>query len=141
MRTRRAAAANPASRAEVRVLVVDDDPLGASLAQAWFHRRTTALYTVESATSLRSALERLGQGGVDIVLLDLGLPDSQGLETLQTLLAAAPTVPVLVLSGWQSGVTASEALQMGACGYFVKGDAALSGIEKALLQVLGLALP
>jgi len=129
---------NSVTRGEVRLLVVDDDPLGASLAQAWFGRRTAAHYTVEAATTLRSALQRLGQGGVDVVLLDLGLPDSQGLDTLRSLLAAAPTVPVLVLSGWQSGVTASEALQLGARGYFVKGDVALSGIEKAIRQVLGL---
>ncbi len=127
--------------AEIRVLVVDDDQLGAGLAQAWFRRRTSARYTVHCATTLRAALERLEQGAVDIVLLDLGLPDSQGLDTLRTLRAGAPTTPVIVLSGWHSGATAAEALHLGARAYFVKGDVAFSRIEQAILQVLGLQAP
>ena len=67
-------------------------------------------------------LEKLAQDGIDIVLLDLGLPDSQGLETLNQVRAAAPDVPVVVLTGADDETLALDAAQQGAQDYLIKGE-------------------
>ena len=59
---------------------------------------STGELQLEHADRLAPGLERLGRGGVDVVLLDLGLPDSQGLATVAAVLRAAPVVPVIILT-------------------------------------------
>jgi signal transduction histidine kinase len=67
-------------------------------------------------------LERLVSGGIDLVLLDLGLPDSQGLDTLSKVHAQAPAVPTVVLTGLDDETLALQAVRQGAQDYLVKGD-------------------
>src|SRR5262249_9573930 len=68
-------------------------------------------------------LDRVAQEHFDVVLLDLSLPDSVGLETLTTLHAQAPQVPVVVLTGFDDETIAVEAVQAGAQDYLIKGQA------------------
>ena len=80
----------------LRILVVEDNPADADLIRELLPQTGRASFHVESVARLAAALPRLQGAGIDLVLLDLGLPDSQGLATLRQLHQAAPDVPVIV---------------------------------------------
>jgi DNA-binding response OmpR family regulator len=79
-------------------------------------------FQVEPAARLSEALARLERKGIDLVLMDLGLPDSQGLHTFHALRQAAPGIPVIVLSGNDDQELAIAAVRDGAQDYLVKGQ-------------------
>src|SRR6202165_4428333 len=81
---------------------------------------TDERFRVEWVTELSSGIERLRRGGVGAVVLDLTLPDSQGVETFDKIFQAAPGVPVLILSGADAEETARKAVQRGAQDYLLK---------------------
>jgi diguanylate cyclase (GGDEF)-like protein/PAS domain S-box-containing protein len=80
-------------------------------------------FRVEWVTELSGGIERLRLGGVGAVLLDLSLPDSRGIETLDKLLVAAPGMPILILSEADTEEMARQAVQRGAQDYLVKNQA------------------
>lgn len=103
-----------------RALIVDDHPLFCD-ALALTLRGIAGLAEVDSAASLGAALDRLSAGPqVDIVLLDLDLPDVEGLDGLIRLRASAPDVPVLVVSSMAEPRLIGAALAAGAEGYVPK---------------------
>ncbi len=106
----------------IEVLLIEDNPGDARLIQEMLAEPGKADYKLENADRLSQGLERLLEGGIDVVLLDLGLPDSQGLETLGKVRAQASAVPIIVLTGLDDEVTAVEAVRQGAQDYLVKGD-------------------
>jgi len=106
----------------VRVLLLEDDPADARLVDRMLRRISSANFTVEIAGRLAQATARLAQGDIDVVLADLSLPDSAGLSTLTALTAAAPDLPVVVLTGNDDDSQAIEALKHGAQDYLVKGS-------------------
>src|SRR5579864_1558113 len=75
-----------------------------------------------TAERLASGVERLRQGDIELVLLDLSLPDSNGLDTFDVVHAAAPLVPVVVVSGLDDEAVAVSAVHHGAQDYLVKGQ-------------------
>jgi len=80
-------------------------------------------FDVEWVPKLSSGIERLRNGGVGAVVLDLTLPDSNGIETFDKLFQAAPSVPILILSGTDAEEIARQAVQRGAQDYLVKNQA------------------
>jgi Flp pilus assembly CpaE family ATPase len=78
-------------------------------------------FQVEWAEALLPGLDRLARGGIDLVLLDMSLPDSRGLDGLAAVRNHAPGVPVVLLTGLDSDATALHAVQTGAQDYLVKG--------------------
>ena len=74
----------------------------------------------------------LAEHAVDIILLDLGLPDAQGLEAVRRAHAAAPRVPLVVLTGLDDESLAAQALQEGAQDYLIKGQIETRGLLRAL---------
>ena len=74
------------------------------------------------ARPLSSGLQKLAEGGADLVLLDLGLPDSQGLDTYTKTQSQFPRVPIVVLSGLLDEAVAIKAVRAGAQDYLVKGQ-------------------
>src|SRR5207244_7742883 len=78
-------------------------------------------FDLERVGRLDHALTRLSRTGVDVVLLDLGLPDSQGLETFMRARRGAPNEPIVVISGLDDERLALEAVRSGAQDYLVKG--------------------
>ena len=76
---------------------------------------------MQAAGDLIGALEQIRQTRPDAVVLDLNLPDSEGLATLRAVLAAAPQMPVVVLTGVADVEVARQALQLGAQDWLVKG--------------------
>src|SRR5207302_11451134 len=81
-----------------------------------------AEFEIESAGKLGEGISSLAGNDVDVVLLDLSLPDSKGLETLAAVRAYAPLLPIVVLTGADDEQLAIEALQRGAQDYLVKTE-------------------
>ncbi|HTW08541.1 MAG TPA: fused response regulator/phosphatase, partial [Acidimicrobiales bacterium] len=106
--------------ASVRILLVEDDPGDALLTREMLARSAFS-FEVEPVTDLAGALARL-QGGVECVLLDLGLPDVGGLEALDEILSAAPAAAVIVLTGRADRDLALAAMARGAQDYLKKGE-------------------
>ena len=84
--------------------------------------------SIECFGRLSLGLYRLAKGSIDVVLLDLGLPDSQGLNTFEKTYALAPKVPILILTANDNDSLAVEAVRRGAQEYLIKGK-----IDGALL--------
>ncbi len=102
------------------VLLVEDNPGDARLIREMLSDVPTAGLRLHQADRLATGLERLG--GMDVVLLDLTLPDSHGLETFQRVRAHAPSMPVVVLTGLDDETVAVRAVQEGAQDYLPKGQ-------------------
>ena len=115
-------AAAPSPAPPTRVLLVEDNPGDARLIREFIRETDAESFDVQGAERLGVALDRLAQGGVDLVLLDLSLPDSHGIETFLKLHAAAPSVPTIVLSGLNDESVALQAVHDGAQDYLMKGQ-------------------
>ena len=106
---------------KIVILLVEDEPdhrllFRKMLAAAGGREKVVAV------ESLKRALDYLANEPADVVLLDLRLPDSQGMETFVSLHAQAPNVPIIVLSGMSDEQMAVEAVRLGAQDYLVKGQ-------------------
>jgi len=112
----------PPAEGPVRILLVEDSIGDARLFQELLAEAKTP-FSIHHVRRLSEAAERLRQGDIDLVMSDLSLPDSQGLETFTKLHAAAPQVPVIVLSGLDDETLAVETVERGAQDYLVKGRA------------------
>lgn len=111
----------------VRVLVVDDNPGDTRLIEAMLAEEDGASFGTQTAGRLSEAIAALGRGAFDVVLLDLGLPDSQGLDTFREVRRVGGGIPVVVMTGLDDHHVALQAVREGAQDYLVKGkvDAAL----------------
>jgi len=106
----------------IRLLLVDDDPEDALLSRRQLAEAGGGdRIEVSEAGSLAAALAALGREPFDAAFLDLQLPDSRGLSTLRAVRAAAPTLPVVVLTGSDDERLGVEAVRRGAQDYLVKG--------------------
>ena len=114
------------------VLLVGPDPADLPAVSAMLAGADGPAFALEYAGSLLSALDCLSRGGVDIVLLDIFLPDSRGLETLLTVRAHAPEVPVLVWTSLESPQLAHGAVQAGAQDYLIKDRLNAAALVRAL---------
>jgi len=114
------------------ILLVEDNPADADLIRELLPASGAVSFQVEAVARLSSALARLQSAGIDLVLLDLGLPDSQGLETLRQLRASAPEVPVIVLTGNNDRMIGLQAAQGGAQDFLVKGQLTQDLLERAI---------
>jgi len=103
-----------------RILLVEDSEPDARLVGEML-KSAHPPFAIQRAPRLAPALGELERGGYEAVLLDLGLPDSQGLETLVRLVGAFPDVAVVVLSGLADEELAVQAVRLGAQDYVVKG--------------------
>jgi DNA-binding response OmpR family regulator len=103
-----------------RMLLVEDNPGDARLVREAM-RAARAPCEIVLCGTLAESVAKLGGGGIDVVLLDLSLPDCTGLDTLGRALEAAQDVPVVVMTGVEDERTALEALHRGAQDYLMKG--------------------
>jgi len=106
-----------------KILLMADNPADARLVREAFSKSILRKDAVqlECVERLADGLERLKKGDVDVVYLDLCLPDCCGIETLHKVLAQHPEVPVTVLSGIDDENVKVKALDAGAVDYMVKG--------------------
>ena len=101
------------------ILLVEDNPGDARLIQEML--RGNSDDELSSVDNLSAALDHLGKHSSDIILLDLGLPDSQGLATVTNVASRMPTLPIIVLTGLGDDMIALDALKAGAQDYLMKG--------------------
>ncbi len=106
----------------LQVLLIEDNPGDIRLIKEMLAEAATSDIGIESAESLSAGLDLFAKGMFDVVLLDLGLPDSQGLATLGRLYARIPDIPIVVLTGQGDEAIAIEAVKQGAQDYLVKGE-------------------
>ncbi len=104
-----------------KVLLIEDNPGDARLIEEMIAEDPEAPFTIHCADRLSLGLEQLSAGGTGLVLLDLSLPDSFGLDTFAKVYAHAPTVPIIVLTGNDDHMLALSAVKGGAQDYLVKG--------------------
>ena len=108
--------------AQIKVLLVEDNPGDARLAEEMLAEAGPGRFAVETAERLSDAIEQLGSNPFDVVLLDLSLPDAQGLDSVERMQVCFPRIPVVVLSGLNNDEVALEAVQKGAQDYLAKGE-------------------
>ncbi|MEO5802925.1 MAG: SpoIIE family protein phosphatase [Verrucomicrobiota bacterium] len=120
----------------IKVLLVEDNPEDVFLLERILQKARGARFELESAENLKQALARLNQGNIDVILLDLSLHDSQGLETFYATQAKAPTVPIIVLSGLDDETIALSAVHAGAQDYLVKGRVDSQLIMRAMIYAI-----
>ncbi|WP_162909166.1 GAF domain-containing protein [Aggregatilinea lenta] len=121
-----------ASNEQINVLLIEDSSGDAALISAYLQRSQPSIFNLAIADRVSSGKSLLARGGMDIVLLDLSLPDSQGLDSLSDLLAIAPTVPLIVLTGLDDDQLGLEAVTRGAQDYLVKGTINGESLRRSL---------
>jgi signal transduction histidine kinase len=119
---RMSAAARSPQQVEISVLLIEDNPADADYVKEILRDNDGVHFTIETVGTLQAASERLKIGGLDAVIADLGLPDSQGLETFKAIQAQAPNLPIVVLSGLDDSDVALNAVRVGAQDYLCKND-------------------
>ncbi|MDR3616635.1 MAG: PAS domain S-box protein [Candidatus Obscuribacterales bacterium] len=118
------------------ILVIDDNYDDFELIEHQLALSKEAAPVMEHCDSLASGLKRLRSGGIDIVLLDLSLPDSQAVDTVKNVRICAPTVPIVVLTGINDNEIALASLQCGAEDYLVKGVFDASALSRSINYAL-----
>ena len=104
----------------IRVLLIEDDAEDAASIGGLLREMPGVQAEITHVTRLSQGLARLAQGDVDVVLLDLILPDHRGLDTFRKIHARSPATPVVVVTGLDSEETALEAVRDGAEDYLCK---------------------
>ena len=124
------------SRKTKRILVVDDDP---DIRQVLLDRMSSFGYMVETAIDGREALDALRRGGFDGMLLDMRMPEIDGLEVLRRTRKSHPDLPVVVVTALSVQRQAAQAVAEGARAYLLKPFDA-PHLKKVVEQYFGPAL-
>ncbi len=112
----------------MNILVIEDEQSDAHLTESFLRGQSFPALNLEVTSELSQGLERLSQGGVDVILLNLDLPDSQGLETYQRVQLHAPDVPIVLLSPPE---TEGENSDTGYAGWNSEEDEMLRAVSAA----------
>jgi PAS domain S-box-containing protein len=113
-------------------LLIEDNPGDARLIREMLREAAGGRSRLEVCDRLAAGLERLGRGDVDVVLLDLSLPDAHGFDTFARAYAQAPDVPIVVLTGADDDALAVRAVQEGAQDYLPKGAVNAHGLWRSM---------
>lgn len=118
-----------------QVLVVEDNPGDANLIRTFLSKAFPHV-GISGVSRMNAALDRLSVERFDLVLLDLNLPDSHGTDTLRVLISSAPEVTVVVLTGMDDEVMATECLAMGAQDFIPKAEMAPAFLKRVVAHAL-----
>ncbi len=125
------------SNPPIKVLLIEDDAECADALREMLTHEKSPSFEVECAKKLQTGLERLSRGGIDVVLLDLTLPDSQGLDSLEKVQAQAVGIPIIIVTGLADEAHALEALGKGAQEYLVKGEVHGKMLSRVMRYAMG----
>ena len=114
------------------LLLVEDNPGDARLLREMLNEQGSQHTELTHVQYMREAEKHLAEHTVDLILLDLGLPDTHGLAAVRRAHTVAPRVPLVVLTGMDDEVLASQALQEGAQDYLIKGQIDARGLLRSL---------
>ena len=120
------------SSGPIHILLIEDNPGDARLLRTLLQETASSQFELVHAERFSEALNRLSERRFDVVLLDLSLPDAQGLETISRLSGQAEGTPIVILTGLNDEEIAIRALQQGAQDYLVKGQADGQLLARAL---------
>lgn len=124
------------NRPLLRIFLVEDEPDCVERVTRMLKESASFSYSLEQAGTLAEALSRLSQNPVDVVLLDLNLPDSRGMDTLDCYLREMPGLPVIVITAQDREDWAVTALHRGAGDYLVKESLTAPGLVRAVRHTL-----
>lgn len=116
----------------IKVLLVEDNPGDMRLLREVLADYEHAEFDVHCADLLETGIKLLEQSAFDVVLLDLSLPDSQGIGTITAVREHAKVVPIVVLTGLDDEMLAISAVQHGAQDYLIKGQANSAAIMRSM---------
>jgi PAS domain S-box-containing protein len=119
-------------KTQIQVLLIEDTPTDVIFLREALAQDTLISFELTTVERLQTALEILQKTAFDIILLDLGLPDSQGLETFTRIHVLTPAIPKVILSGLTDEVFAVQAVHAGAQDYLVKGTAGFASVARAI---------
>jgi DNA-binding NarL/FixJ family response regulator len=123
------------------VLLIEDNPGDAHLLRQMLSSASAPKIELKHATKLENGLEWLESGEFDVLLLDLGLPGSNGVGTFTRAANAAPGVPILVFTGTDVTTTVLDCIKAGAKDYFVKSRVDSDSLVQAIYRVSGQPVP
>lgn len=120
----------------VRILLIEDSLAEARLLQEYLHQAESKQFVLVHVKRLQEALNELKQTSYDVILLDLTLPDSQGLSSLPILIGRVPSVPIVVLTNTNDEDLAIEAVRQGAQDYLVKRQVNVNVLVRAVFYAI-----
>jgi len=121
---------------KIHILLIEDDSVSAELIRVRL-RRKNRVFKVEVSTSLEGGILSYRDGNYDVVLLDLGLPDSKGLSTAETFMKAFPGALVIVLTADDDEEVAIKSVLSGAQDYLVKDEMRTNRLTLSIRNALG----
>ncbi len=116
----------------MKVLVIEDNPSDMEMLRELLYDQDRRAFNVVHVERLSKAIPYLSGGQIDIIISDLGLPDSQGLDTLKTLKEHSSDIPIVVLTGLDNEKIGLQALKEGAQDYLVKGQMSSQSLARSL---------
>jgi two-component system, sensor histidine kinase and response regulator len=121
---------------DIHVLIIDHNTDDARLLQKLLAESEAANFAFECVDNLNAGLQLIERGGIDILLLDLSMPESQGISTFLTVRNKTNNIPIVVLTGLNEHTVALEAVKLGAQDYLVKRDLNSNWLSRALLYAI-----
>lgn len=116
----------------MRILLVEDNPTDALLVEAALEDSKVPLSVFVHVETLAQAEVQIRAASFDVILVDLNVPDGQGLGNFERIQRAAPPVPVIVLTGVADEQTALDAIQRGAADYLIKGQTETAILDRSI---------
>lgn len=107
-------------KAKIKLLLIEDNPGDVQLCRELLKNSNSVSWELDTASTLEGGKELAAEGFFDLIVLDLNLPDSKGLETFRDLFSSGNDIPVVILSGSDDQALALEAVQLGAQDYLLK---------------------
>jgi PAS domain S-box-containing protein len=120
----------------IKLLLIEDNPDDAQLLRLALNKAAGVRFQLEVATNLKEGLGRLAQGGIEVILLDLTLPETSGMDTFKAVQAQAHDLPIIILSGVDDETLARNAVHAGAEDYLVKGREVTQLVTRALIYAI-----
>lgn len=121
---------------DIHVLIIDHNPDDARLVKTLLRDSEVGSFKVESVGNIDDGLKLIERGGIDVLLLDLTMPESQGIATFSSIHNKTSSIPVVVLTGLNEHPVALEAVRLGAQDYLVKRDLNSNWLSRAILYAI-----
>src|SRR5437870_9806328 len=118
--------------APIRALLIEDNPADAEIVREMLAEGARARFEIEVVERLGSGIEALHQDHFDVVLADLNLPDSYGLDTFRALQECCPDTAIILRTGLEDERIAAQALKQGAQDYLVKSQIEARSLDRSI---------